>query len=472
MDGNVLILGAGPAGMSAASRLHSSGVNFSVVEKENIIGGLAKTIQYGPFYLDIGPHILCTKPYVYDYNEKMYLFIEELLGDKLIHYETVNRKYLETVRVGEDEFDYPIQIKNALQNVGFVHALHMVYDYLSAKSQSARKSNGNTSFEQIITTQLGRSLADLFILKYSEKTWGLKCSDLSSDLAWRVGEFSIMDVLIEQISNIGKNFRSRSGHPVCYPEQGIGLICEQIKANIEEGNIGEIKTDSYPVRILHDNGRIHEVVVCEQGAIRSYHPSHVLSSIPIGQLTQLLDPKPPAEVIDSVLKLKHRSHLCLYLIVNKSRVLKEHCIYYPDPEIPFARMMEQKNYSLDTCPDDMTALAIEFFCWYEDDLWNKNDLELFRIAIPTLEELDIVKKSEVVDYFVHRERYAYPVYDLEYADHLRTVNAYLSGLKNLKLIGRSGTFTYMGQYRAMEAGSNAADEIVSESFKKSGGDLA
>ena len=87
MDGNVLILGAGPAGMSAASRLHSSGVNFSVVEKENIIGGLAKTIQYGAFSLDIGPHILCNKPYVYDYNEKMYRFIEELLGDKLIHYD-------------------------------------------------------------------------------------------------------------------------------------------------------------------------------------------------------------------------------------------------------------------------------------------------------------------------------------------------------------------------------------------------
>lgn len=472
MDGNVLILGAGPAGMSAASRLLCSGVNFSVVEKENNIGGLAKTIQYGAFSLDIGPHILCTKPYVYDYNEKMYLFIEELLGDKLIHYETINRKYLETVRVDEDEFDYPIQIKNALQNVGFLRALHMVYDYLGAKSQSAHNSNGNTSFEQIITTHLGRTLADLFILKYSEKTWGLKCSDLSSDLAWRVGEFSIMDVLIGQISNFGKNLRSQSGHPVCYPEMGIGLICEQIKANIEKANIGEVKTDSYPVRILHDNGRIREVVVCEQGAIQSYHPSYVLSSIPIGQLIQLLDPKPPVEVIDSVLNLKHRSHLCLYLIVNKDRVLREHCIYYPDPEIPFARIMEQKNYSQNTCPDDMTALAVEFFCWYEDDLWNKDDPGLFRIAISKLEELGIVKEGDVVDYFVHRERYAYPVYDLGYADRLRTVMAYLGGLTNLKLIGRSGTFTYMGQYRAMEAGSNAADEIVSEFTKESSGGFA
>ncbi len=99
----------------------------------------------------------------------------------------------------------------------------------------------------------------------------------------------------------------------------------------------------------------------------------------------------------------------------------------------------------------MTALAIEFFCWYEDDLWNNDDSELFRIAISKLEELGIVKEDEVVDYFVHRERFAYPVYDLGYADRLRTVTTYLEGLNNLKLIGRSGTFTYMGQYRAMEA---------------------
>lgn len=467
MDDSVLILGAGPAGMSAASRLFDNNINFSVIERENVVGGLAKSIKHGQFSLDIGPHILCTKPYVYDYNEKMYLFIEELLGDKLIRYEMVNRKYLETVRVGEDEFGYPIQIKNALQNVGFVHAFHMVYDYIGAKLQSAHNSNGYSSFERIITTQLGRSLADLFILKYSEKIWGFECSDLSSDLAWRVGEFSIMDVFIKQFSNFWKNLRSQSGHPVCYPEEGIGLICEQIKANIEKANIGEVKTSSYPVSILHDNRRIHEVVVCENDAVHSYRPSYVLSSIPIGQFIQLLNPRPPGEVIDSVLNLKYRSHLCLYLIVNKSHVLREHCIYYPDPKIPFARIMEQKNYSRNSCPDDMTALAVEFFCWYKDDLWNKNDSELFRIAIPKLEELGILKEGEIVDYFVHRERYAYPVYDCEYSDHLRTVNAYLSGFKNLKPIGRTGTFTYMGQYRAMEAGSNAADEIVNEFLKES-----
>jgi protoporphyrinogen oxidase len=124
--------------------------------------------------------------------------------------------------------------------------------------------------------------------------------------------------------------------------------------------------------------------------------------------------------------------------------------------------MEQKNYSQSTCPDDMTALAVEFFCWYGDELWNTDDSGLFRIAIAKLEELGVVEEADVVDYFVHRERYAYPVYDLGYADRLKIVMAYLKGLKNLKRIGRSGTFTYMGQYRAMEAGLNAAEEIIIE----------
>ncbi|WP_292520011.1 FAD-dependent oxidoreductase [Methanoculleus sp.] len=459
MDDSVLILGAGPAGMSAASRLLSSNVRFSVIERSDVVGGLAKTIPFGPFSLDIGPHILCTRPYVYDYNERMYQFIKEMLGDRLILYEPLNRKYLESVRVDGDEFIYPIQIKNALQNAGLGHALRIAYDYVRSRFQSPSNPDDGISFEQITTAQLGRSLADLFILKYSEKIWGLKCSALSSDLAWRVGEFSLMSVLIEQFSNLWKDARSQSGHPVCYPAQGIGLICEQIKEKIENAG-GKVTLNACPVRILHDNGYIYEVVVREDDTLRSYHPGYVLSSIPINSLVRLLDPEPPAEVIESVMSLRHRSHLCLYLIVNRDRVLREHCIYYPDPEIPFARIMEQKNYSGDTCPDDLASLAVEFFCWHGDDLWNKDDPGLFRIAIATLQELGIVREDEVLDYFVNREQYAYPVYDIGYANRLRTVTAYLEDLKNLKLIGRSGTFTYMGQYRAMEAGSNAADEII------------
>ncbi|HIH36886.1 MAG TPA: NAD(P)-binding protein [Methanocellales archaeon] len=475
MDRNVLILGAGPAGLSAASKLLSNRINFSLIERESVIGGLAKTIKYGPCSLDIGPHILCTKPYIYDYNEKMYLFIRELLGNRLLHYEVVNRKYLETVRIGMAEFDYPIQIKNALQNVGFVHTMHVVHDYLDAKLLSSDNFNGNLSFEQKLISQLGRSLADLFILKYSEKIWGNTCSELSADLAKRVGEFSIWDVLKEQISNFLMNLSSHSGHPVCYPEQGIGLICEQIKANIEKANIGEIKTNSFPICILHDNKRIQEVMVCEQGTTTSYQPSYLLSSIPIGQFVQLLNPKPPNEVIESALSLKYRSHLCLYILVNKSRVLREHCIYYPDPKIPFARIMEQKNYSQKCCPDDITALTIEFFCWYKDDLWNKDASGLLKIAIPKLGDLGIIKEDEIIDYFVHREKNAYPVYDLGYGDRLKTVMAYLGCLRNLKLIGRTGTFTYGsmgGQYRSMESGSNAAQNIISDFLKESSGDLS
>ena len=461
-DGQIVILGAGPAGMAAAFRLHGSNRGFSIIEKDSNVGGLAKTITHGPFMLDVGPHILCTKPYVYDFNERMSSFIEELMGDELLHYESLNQKYLETVRVGAAEFCYPIQILNALKNVGSNRALKMIFDYIHAKSHKRPDAHKEISFEKAMISNLGASLAELFILKYSKKTWGFECSSLSSDMAWRVGEFSLLNILKEQFLNFEKRHVAQSGHPVCYPVYGIGTICDRMRDKITEADVGEIRTSSIPTKICHDKGRIVEITVSDQESIRTYAPTHVLSSIPISQLVHLLEPKPPIEVIVAVEGLKYRSHLCLYMLTNKERVLREHCVYFPDLDIPFARMMEQKNYSKETCPDGMTAIAVEFFCWNEDEVWKMDDSQLFKLAIPSLERMGVIKQDEVVEYFTHRERYAYPVYDLGYSERLNVVVDYLSRFRNLRLIGRGGTFTYMGQYRAMEDGINAADSVIEE----------
>lgn len=462
MNDDILILGAGPAGMAAALEFLDAEYNFSIVEKEKSVGGLAKTIRYKDFLLDIGPHILCSKPYVYDFNENMYGVIKKVLGDDLIQYESIPKKYIENVQIQKKKFAYPIQVKSALANVGIAHALEMLSDYCKAKYHSKSDHNGNGSFEHAMTSHLGRSLADLFILKYSEKIWGIKCSALSSDLAWRVGDFSLVLVLKEQVSNLWKNISSNSGHPVCYPKNGIGLICEQIKGNIETSNVGEIQVNSYPTRIVHSGNKINEVVICHNGECKSCFPKYMVSSIPINQIVQLLDPAPPLEVVDAVEKLKYRSHICLYLIINRSHVLQEHCIYFPEGDIPFARIMEQKNYCNEMSPEDMTSLSVEFFCWEGDDVWDSEDSHILNLAVTELENMGFISKKEIIDYFVHKEKYAYPVYDIEYARHLKVVRDYLEGFENIKIIGRSGSFTYMGQYRAMEMGSNAAIEIINE----------
>lgn len=458
MHENNLILGAGPAGIAAVYEFHDKGRPFTIIEKNDSVGGLARTLEYKEFRFDIGPHILCSQEYIYDFNESMYSLIETVLGDNLIQYSDEQKKYIETVHTGGKSYLYPIQIKNALFNVGFGKATAMILDYLSAK-RSGNQAVTETSLEQIVVSSLGKELADLFILKYTQKIWGIPCSELSSDLAWRVGEFSLIG-LMKSIFGKAQNELKNKGNPVCYPNAGIGQICETMKNGILKTPEGALCLSTVPVKIIHDENNILEVFVSTDGKIRLFLLDNLISSIPIVELIDLLEPKAPNEIVDAVHSLKFRSHISLILILNKARALSEHCIYFPDSDVPFARIMEQKNYSEEMIPPDKTSLLIEFFCWEGDALWNLNLDELLELTKPFLQELDLVKKGEIIDSLIHKERYAYPVYDLDYHRCLKIITDYLDTFSNLKFIGRSGSFQYIGQYNAMEAGINAARDVM------------
>lgn len=457
MEPEVLIFGAGPAGMMAASEFLNNKIRFLVIEKECVVGGLAKTLKYNNFLLDIGPHILSANP-----NERMYEFTRSLLGDCLINYREIGKNYFDTVRMDDKTFTYPVNIISILNNFTIVHSSRIAYDYIKAKCLLSGNHYMNSSFEKVITRRLGRSLAETFILPYSEKVWGLECSNLSSDLALRVGDTSIAAILKNQIYCILRERNSQSYHPRCYPKEGIGLICERIKENIQNSDIGEIHFNSYPVKLKHDGYSIYEVIVRDNNSQISYTPEYILSSIPIPKLIGLLSPKPPSHILDSTLKLKFRSHICLFLIINKQNVMRENCVYFPDPLVPFGRISEPKNFSSTLTPSNMTSLSIEFFCQENDTFWNKRDMDILEITIIKLEQFGLITRDEIVDYFIHREKYAYPIYDLTYIENLTNIKNYLAKLTNIKIAGRSGAFNYMGQYRSMEMGSNKAKEISSK----------
>lgn len=463
MKPDVLIFGAGPAGLMAASELIKNNITVLIIEKEDVVGGLAKTLKYKRFLYDIGPHILPTNPNDAEFCESMYKFTKNLLGDYLIDYESIGKNYYEAVRMGKDSFTYPIQITNSLKNFGACRASHIAYDYIKVLLQLSDNHEKDDTFEKTMIKQLGRSLSDTFILKYSEKIWGEKCSNLSSDLALRVGDISISKILKGNIYNYWRNQNSSLGHQRCYPKGGIGLICERMKENIQNSDTGEFLFKSHPLKLKHDKNLIYEVTVQDNNSNQiSYNPKYILSTIPIHELLSILCPKPPSEILDSMSNLKFRSHISLVLIINKTNIMREHCIYFPDQGIPFGRITEQKNFCNCMAPNKMTSLTIEFFCWNSDDLWIKKDVEIFEIAIIKLEQLGLITRDKIVDYVIHKERYAYPVYDLNYAENLRNIKRYLEQFTNIEIIGRSGAFIYMGQYRSMKMGQNKAIETVNK----------
>ena len=451
MNKEVLILGAGPAGMAAAFELHKAGKPFIIIEKNKNVGGLARTLQYGEFRTDTGPHRFFSQ------NQYLYDFIEDLLGERWIKVDRLTRFY-----INGKFFLYPIELKNALLNVGLYKAFRILFDYLFERIRRIFVHRNFISFEEQIVSNFGRALAELNMLNYTEKVWGLPCSKISPDWAkQRIKGLSLKEVIKKAV------IKSKSGPKTLvdqfyYPDTGAGLIYEKIKEKILSENSGDILLKTYPVKIIHNDNKITKVVVNTNNKNRTIKSKFIISSIPITEFVNLLEPKAPNEVLQAIKNLKFRSHVSLFITLNKPFVFSDQWIYFPDKKIPFGRIMEPKNFSKKMSPPDKTSLLIEFFCWKNDNIWNANKKQLFELSIKWLERVGLIKREEVINCFVHKEKYAYPVYDLNYKKHLRKVKDYLKQFNNLQLIGRAGSFRYNNQDHALEMGILAARSIIEE----------
>jgi len=223
-----------------------------------------------------------------------------------------------------------------------------------------------------------------------------------------------------------------------------------------------LRLNSYPVKIIHDDNEITEVVVNIKGNSQIIKPGYVISSIPVTEFINLLEPEPPDEVSQAARNLRFRLLVSLLITLNKESVFPDQWIYFPDKEIPFGRIMEPKNFSKKMSPADKTSLLVEFFCWENDRIWNADENELFELSIKWLERLDFIKGNEVIDYYLHKEKHAYPVYDLDYKDYLNKIKNYLNQFKKLQYVGRAGRFRYNNQDHALTMGILAARGIVEE----------
>lgn len=447
---DILILGAGPAGMAAAFELHKANKSFTIIEKNGKVGGLSRTFQYGEYRTDVGPHRFFSQ------NIYLYDFIQDLLKEHWIKVDRTTRFY-----INGKFFLYPINIKNALLNVGFYKASRILIDYIYEKIKNKLIKKNLRSFEDYIVSDFGRTLAELNMLNYTEKIWGLPCSEISPDWSkQRIQGLSLMAVIKKAFT------KSEAGPKTLveqfyYPDTGTELIYDKIEEKIQSQERCVIKKNSYPSRIIHNNGEITEVIVSNMdGSDQTYIPEFVISSIPITELIKLLEPKAPENVLQACENLKFRSHVSLFITINKPSIFPDQWIYLPDKEIPFGRIMEPKNFSKKMSPPDKTSLLLEFFCWENDKIWNASKEDLLELSSGWLEKVGFVKREDIISSFLHKEKYAYPVYDLDYKEHLDTIKKYLNKIKNLQCIGRAGSFKYNNQDHALEMGILAAWSII------------
>ncbi len=450
MNNKVLILGAGPSGMAAAFELHKAGVASTVVEKNDRVGGLGRTLHFGEFTTDIGPHRFFSK------NRYLYDLIEDLLGEHWIKVDRYTRFYIDY-----KFYDYPIEIKNALLNVGLSRAMKILLDYTAERIKDRLSKRNLESFEDYTVANFGRSLAELNMLNYTEKIWGLPCKEISPEWATqRIKGLSLIEVVKNSI------FGSKQGPKTLvdqfyYPDMGTGMIYESIKDRVFAGkdNGNKIMLDSYPVEIRHTGNKISSVTVKSKDNEEILAPEQVISSIPITELIKLLEPAAPADVLSAGEKLKYRAHVSLLLTLDCPSIFPDQWVYFPNMEIPYARIMEPKNFSKKLSPENKTSLLIEFFCWENDRTWNAGLEELTDMSVTWLEKTGFIKKSQIMDsYIVHKDKFAYPVYDLFYKAPIQKIKNYLGNFENLQCVGRAGSFRYNNQDHALEDGHTRGQE--------------
>ncbi len=446
-----VILGGGPAGMMSAYELSKNKRECVVFERNAVVGGLARTLRYDDFLTDIGPHRFYSK------REYLYEMIEDLLGNEWISVNRLSRFY-----VGGRFYKYPVELVDALTGVGPYRAFRMISDYYFEKAKNLILPKKPRSFQDYAIRNFGLTLAKFNILDYTEKVWGIPCSQMSPDWALqRVGGLSVYSTLKNMIL---KEFRSKS-QPTSlidkfyYPLYGAGYLYEKMREKIKMSG-SRVITEAEVLKVSHENGRITSVTVRHKNKTTTHDCKHCISSLPITVLAKIMDPLPPKKVIDAVKKLRFRSQLYVFIELDRPNVTKDNWIYFPDKNIPFGRIYEPRNFSPKMSPEGKTSLIVEYFCFENDEMWTMPPNKLFEFTVQELEKLSFIKREEVIKCYLHKEKYVYPLYLLDYKEFDETIKEYLRSFENLHYIGRGGRFKYHAQDIALDTGFFAAKGIL------------
>jgi protoporphyrinogen oxidase len=433
-----VVIGAGPAGLTAAYLLVRRDVSVVVVERDAQVGGLARTVEYKGYRFDIGGHRFFTKvgP-VRDLWRAM-------LGPDMLRRPRLSRIYYRG-----RFFDYPLKPLNVLRGLGPLEAFLVVASYVRARLRPIRPE---VSVEDWVSNRFGRRLFRLFFKTYTEKVWGIPCNQIGAQwAAQRIKGLS----LVTAVANMLFRRRGRSGaiktliEEFEYPRLGPGMMWEAFRADIE-GRGGTVLLSTPVTRLHHEGGRVTAVEVERDGRPVRLEADFVLSTMPLRELVESLSPAAPPEVWAAGAALKYRDFLTVALILDVAELFPDNWIYVHDPRVRLGRIQNFKNWSPDMVPDPRrTCLGLEYFCFEGDGLWTMSDEELIALGARELDLIGLLRGARVVDGTVVRMPKAYPIYDEGYERALEVVRRYLDGFANLQVAGRNGMHKYNNQDHSM-----------------------
>ena len=447
MHMETLILGGGLAGLAAAWSLTQAGRRVQVLESGDAVGGLARTVSRDGFRFDLGGHRFFT------HDERVDRFVRELLGNELVTVPRASRIYL-----GGKWIEYPLRPLGALTGLGLRSSAQILFGYARASLARRLRPAPLVSLEDWVVAHFGRPLFELYFRDYSEKVWGIGCSDISAEwMAQRVQGLSLGAAIRHALSRRGSALPTLVDR-FLYPRLGIGSIAERLRAAIAQSN--QIATGTRVVRLHHDGRRIERVTVRRGGQELELRSDAFLSTIPITQVIQALSPHAPVEVRAAAARLRYRDLVIVAVMLERERATDQTWIYFPGKDIPFGRLHEPTNWSAAMAPPGRTLLVTERFCFRGDAGWNAADAELVETTAHHLEKLGFIRRREVCDGMVVRIPAAYPLFEVGYQERSRILCDYLERFENLQVAGRGGLFRYYNMDQAIASGLAAADAQI------------
>jgi len=438
----ICIIGAGPAGLTAAYVLTGDGVPVTVIEAEQQVGGLAKTVERDGYRFDLGGHRFFTK------SEEVESLWHEVLDEEFLLRPRMSRIYW-----NRRFLDYPLRGGDVIRKLGPVELTRAGLSYLNA---ATKPKGGEESFEEWVSNRFGRRLFELFFRSYTEKVWGVPTSELRAEwAAQRIKGLSFWSAAKAAFFGNGDNVKTLINE-FHYPRLGPGQMWDAMTAKIEERG-GDVRLGTPVDRVVIEAGEVLEV---SAGGI-DHSPPHVISSLPLHTLVAVTTPRPPERVVEAAAGLRYRDFLTVAVVVDGEDAFPDNWIYIHEPNVRVGRIQNYRSWSPWMVPDaNKACLGLEYFCFDGDELWSASDDELVALAARELEQLELVDSSKVERGYVVRVPKAYPMYDTLYAERVAEIRSWLDRIENLQQVGRNGLHRYNNSDHSSLTAIRAAENAL------------
>jgi protoporphyrinogen oxidase len=444
--GNTVVIGAGPAGLTAALKLVQRGQHPVVLEADDVVGGISRTVERDGWRFDIGGHRFFTKV-----PEVEAMWRDLLRGDDLMVRPRRSRIFYDG-----KFFDYPLKAWNALGNLGILEACKCVASYGWAR---VRPPKNQDSFDGWVSARFGTRLYRIFFKTYTEKVWGMPADELPADwAAQRIKNLSLGRAVVNALTpQRGQTNVVSLIEKFLYPRLGPGMMWEACRDRVVAGG-GTVQMQAPVSRIECVDGRAVAVITANGDR---HDCDSLVSSMPIGELIAAMSPAPPDSVIHAATSLKHRDFLTVSLVVPEHDAFPDNWIYVHSPQVRLGRVQNFRTWSPSMVKPGWTCLGLEYFVNVGDDLWTMDDDALIEFAADELAAIGLIDRQHVQTGYVVRMPKAYPVYDGEHTEHLQTIRDWLQiAAANVHPVGRNGMHRYNNQDHSMYTAMLAVENIM------------